>query len=80
MIFSGPPGFWDGEKGAGEWGRRHGVGAAEGKRRFHKGVKQKCNGSKAKEKYYTNPDTGDVKDSEGNTVGNLEDARAKRAI
>jgi RHS repeat-associated protein len=77
LIFKGPPGYRDAESGAAEWGKRHGVGAAEGKRRFHKGVKQQCNGSRAKEDYYVNPDTGDVKDSEGNSVGNLEDARAK---
>lgn len=77
LIFKGPPGYRDAESGAAEWGRRHGVGAAEGQRRFHKGVKQQCNGSRAKEDYSVNPDTGDVKDSEGNSVGNLEDARAK---
>ena len=32
------PGFWQGDKGAEEWGRRNGIGAAEGRRRFH-GIK-----------------------------------------
>ncbi len=35
LIFSRPPGFWSGDKGAEEWGRRNGIGADQGRRRFH---------------------------------------------
>jgi len=68
-----PPGFWPGDKGAAEWGRRHGVGAEEGKRRFHKGIKQGDKVSGATDDYSTNPDTGEVIDPAGDYAGNLED-------
>jgi RHS repeat-associated protein len=67
------PGYWPGDKGAAEWGRRNGVGGKEGKRRFHKGIKQGDHVSGASDDYSTNPDTGDVVDPEGEYVGNLED-------
>ncbi len=70
-----PPGYWPGPSGAAEWGRRNGLGAKEGKRRFHRGVKQKCPESGATDDYLVNPETGDVIDPEGDIVGNLEDAR-----
>jgi RHS repeat-associated protein len=72
-----PPGFWPGPSGAAEWGRRNNLGAKEGKRRFHRGVKQNCPESNATDDYLVNPETGDVIDPEGDIVGNLEDARAK---
>lgn len=68
-----PPGFWPGDKGAEEWGRRDGCGAKEGRRRFHQGVKQSDNMSGARDKYGINPSTGDVVDPEGEIVGNLND-------
>ncbi|MEQ1742928.1 MAG: RHS repeat-associated core domain-containing protein [Candidatus Nitrotoga sp.] len=71
-----PPGFWPADKGAEEWGRRSGVGANEGRRRFH-GVKQGCPGSKATDKYGVNPDTGEVVDPNGEIVGDLENAKPK---
>jgi uncharacterized protein RhaS with RHS repeats len=71
LTNSHPPGFWPGDKGSEEWGRRDGCGAAEGKRRFHKGVKQSDNMSKATDNYGVNPETGDVIDPEGEIIGNL---------
>jgi uncharacterized protein RhaS with RHS repeats len=70
-----PPGFWPGDKGGEEWGRRNGVGADAGRRRFHK-IKQDCHG-KPTEVWGVNPDTGDVSDPEGETQGNLGDSGAK---
>jgi len=69
------PGFWPGDKGAEEWGRRNGVGAAEGRRRFH-GIKQGDKGQgggKGRDDYGTNPDTGEVQNPQGETVGDLND-------
>jgi hypothetical protein len=74
-MYSKPPGFWPGDKGAEEWGRRNGVGAAEGRRRFH-GVKQADHG-RGKEKYSVNPETGEVANPEGEVVGSLDDVKAK---
>lgn len=71
-----PPGFWPGDKGGEEWGRRNGVGAKEGRRRFH-GVKQSCTGSRPKDVYGVNPETGDVVDPNGDPVGNLGEAKPK---
>ena len=77
MLSSGlPPGFWPGDKGSAEWGRRNGVGARDGKGRFH-GVKQGCPGSKPTDNYGVNPATGDVVDPNGDVVGNLWDAKPK---
>ena len=69
------PGVWPGDKGGEEWGRRTGVGAKEGRRRFH-GVKQSFGGRGA-ENYGVNPETGEVYDPEGNVVGDLGDAKPK---
>lgn len=66
-----PPGYWAGDKGAEEWGRRHGVPPDEARRRFHQ-AKQKS-GGQGKDKYGTNPDTGDIIDQNGESVGNLGD-------
>jgi RHS repeat-associated protein len=70
-----PPGVWQGDKGAAEWGRRNGVGQREGKGRFH-GIKQDCGGRGA-DNFGVNPDTGDVYDPEGHVVGNLDDVKSK---
>ena len=67
-----PPGYWPGDQGAKEWGRRYGVGADEGRRRFHD-LKGKTPGSKPNDNYGVNPNTGDVIDPNGESVGNLED-------
>jgi RHS repeat-associated protein len=69
------PGFWPGDAGSEEWGRRNGLGADEGRRRFHK-LKQDCHG-RPRDPWTVNPDTGDVKDHEGETQGNLNDTKAK---
>jgi RHS repeat-associated protein len=70
-----PEGYWDAEKGAAEWGRINGTGAKEGKRRFHRGVKGKDLGSKGKDNYSVNPQTGDVLNPAGESVGNLNDVK-----
>jgi RHS repeat-associated protein len=70
------PGFWAGDKGAAEWGRRNGLGAREGKGRFH-GIKQSCPGSRATDNFGVNPATGDVVDPEGEVVGNLDEVKSK---
>ncbi len=70
-----PPGFWPADKGAEEWGRRNGVGRREGKGRFH-GIKQGCNG-RATDNFGVDPETGEVIDPEGESVGNLWDAKSK---
>lgn len=72
-----PPGYWPGPAGAEEWGRRNNVGAAEGRRRFHR-AKQKCPGSKATDKFGVNPNTGDVIDGQGNPVDNLGDVNPQK--
>ena len=68
-----PRGFLPGDTGAAQWGVRNGVGAKEGKHRFHKGIKQGDKMSGATDDYWTNPETGDVIDPSGDYVGNLED-------
>jgi RHS repeat-associated protein len=65
-----PPGFWPADKGAEEWGRRNGVGAREGKRRFHQ-EKQKDKG-KGKDNYGVNPGTGEISNPDGDIIGNLD--------
>jgi RHS repeat-associated protein len=77
MMMSGtfPPGFWPGDKGAEEWGRRHGIGADAGRRKFHD-IKQGDKGQgggKGADDYGTNPNTGDVVNPQGEVVGNLEE-------
>lgn len=71
-----PPGVWPADTGSSEWGRRTGVGAKEGRGRFH-GIKQSCPGSKATDVFGVNPETGDVYDPVGDIVGNLEDVKSK---
>jgi hypothetical protein len=57
--------------GGAEWGRRNGVGAAEGRRRAHN-VKKGDSG-RATDKYTVDPGTGEVYDPNGDSVGNLND-------
>ncbi|WP_238345913.1 RHS repeat domain-containing protein [Luteimonas saliphila] len=75
MMMSGsfPPGFWPGDSGAAEWGRRNGVGAKEGKDRFHRGVKEHTPGARGDHDFGVNPQTGEVVDQNGEPVGNLND-------
>lgn len=72
---SWPQGTWPADAGAGEWGRRTGVGAKDGRGRFH-GIKQ-GNKGRPTDKYGVNPETGDVYDPNGEYVGNLNDAKRK---
>ena len=74
-----PPGYWAGDKGAEEWGRRQGCGAEEGKRLFHKGIKQGDNMADSTDAYGVNPETGDVIYTEGNSVGKLGDVGAGKS-
>jgi len=67
-----PPGYMPGDRGAEEWGRRHGVNPDEARGQFHE-IKQGDSMSGAADKYGVNPDTGDVIDPEGNSVGQLEE-------
>jgi hypothetical protein len=50
-----PPGFWPGDKGAIEWGKRNGVDPREAKDRFHKGIKPRCHTPGARDDLSTNP-------------------------
>jgi RHS repeat-associated protein len=65
------PGFWPGDRGAREWGRRHGVDADEAGRRFHKGIKPRSHTPGAQDDLWTNPDTGEVVDANGDYAGDL---------
>jgi RHS repeat-associated protein len=58
--------------GSQEWGRKNGLGADEGRRRFHK-IKQRDSFSGARDNYKVDPETGDVYDPDGEWVGNLND-------
>ncbi len=75
MMMSGsfPPGYWAGDAGAAEWGKRNGVGAREGKERFHRGVKDHTPGARGDHDFGVNPSTGEVVDQNGDPVGNLND-------
>ena len=75
LIFNRHPGFWPGDSGGEEWGRRNGVGKNEGRRRFH-GIKQGC-GGRGLDDFSVNPETGDVADPAGDIVGNLGAAKPK---
>ncbi len=69
---SWPRGFWPGDKGAEEWGRRNGIGKDAGRKKFH-GIKGKDTGSRGDDAYGVNPENGDVVDPNGEIVGNLDD-------
>ncbi|MEJ6003893.1 hypothetical protein WG898_25155, partial [Paucibacter sp. AS307] len=75
MFSSGrAPGFWDAEKGAAEWGRRNGVGAKGGVDIFHdikRGNRRKP-GSRANDNCSVNPDTGEIRDGQGEHIGDLD--------
>ena len=71
LLSEFPPGFWPGDRGAEEWGRRNGVNPDAARRKFH-GIKQGDKG-KGKDKYGVNPDTGDVANPDGEIVGNLDE-------
>ncbi len=74
-----PSGYWPGDAGADEWGRRNGVGAKEGRGRMH-GIKQKekgQGGGRGTESYGVNPSTGDVVNPAGEVVGNLGEVKSK---
>lgn len=68
-----PPGYWDGPSGAVEWGKRNGVDPREAKNRFHRGVKGKTTAVGGSSACGVNPDTGDVIDPSGESIGNLGD-------
>lgn len=70
-----PAGFWPADAGSEEWGRRAGVGAAEGRRRFH-GIKQADKGRGAQD-YGVNPETGEVSNPQHEVIGELGSAKAK---
>jgi RHS repeat-associated protein len=67
-----PKGFWPGDKGAEEWGKRNGIGAKAGRDKFHK-IKRddKSGASGAKNDCGVNPDTGDAINGQGDDMGNL---------
>ena len=70
-----PPGYWPGDRGAEEWGRRNGINPNEARRRFH-GIKQGDKG-RPKDDYGVNPDTGEVCNPDGDHAGDLGDAKPK---
>ena len=72
IVYNRPPGYWPGDRGAAEWGKRNGLGARGGKNKFH-GIKQGTGGSRGDDDYSVNPETGDVTDQDGESVGNLYD-------
>ncbi|MFA5204961.1 MAG: RHS repeat-associated core domain-containing protein [Lentisphaeria bacterium] len=67
-----PPGYLPGDIGSDEWGRRHGVGAKEGRCRFHNVAKRGV-GGRSTDDFGVNPVSGDVCDPNGDPVGNLND-------
>jgi RHS repeat-associated protein len=70
-----PPGFWPGDRGAEEWGRRNGISPNDARRRFH-GIKQGDKG-RPRDNYGVNPDTGDVCNPDGDHAGDLGSAKPK---
>ena len=73
MSSSFPEGFWPADAGSAEWGRRHGKGPKDGKDKFHRGVKGNTHGARPDHDFGVNPDTGEVIDQNGESVGNLND-------
>ena len=78
MLSSGlEPGFLPADVGSAAWGQRKGIGAKAGKDLFHdikKGNKKKP-GSRAADVCTVNPDTGEILDGLGESIGNLNDGR-----
>jgi hypothetical protein len=66
-----PRGFWPGDRGAEEWGRRNGMTAAEARRRFHR--KKQQDKGRGKDDYSVNPETGDIADPSGEVVDNMHE-------
>ncbi len=69
---SRPQGFWPGDTGAAEWGRRNNIPRRQAVDRFHN-LKQNTHDSRGNDDYSVNPDTGDVADQEGEVIGNLNE-------
>ena len=65
------PGFWPGDSGAIEWGKRNDINRKEAKDRFHRGIKPRCHTPGARDDPSTNPATGEVVDANGDYAGNL---------
>jgi RHS repeat-associated protein len=66
--------------GGEQWGRRHGVGADEGRRRAHE-IKRRDTKSQpwgAGDDYTVDPDTGDVYDPDGEYVDTIPDKPSAR--
>lgn len=72
---SRPPGAVDAIRGAKEWGKRNGVKPDRAVDTFHniKSGNRGRPGSGAKDDCSVNPSTGDVFDSQGEHIGNLND-------
>jgi len=65
-----PRGFWGGDEGAEEWGRRNNVDPDTARRRFHK-KKKDDSFSQASDDYSVNPETGEIADPDGEIIDNL---------
>jgi RHS repeat-associated protein len=67
------PGFWPGDSGAREWDRQNG-GGRKGRDKFHE-LKGRDRGpaSGARDDTSVNPDTGEVRDGNGEEIGNLNE-------
>jgi RHS repeat-associated protein len=72
LLSERPRGFWPADTGADEWARRRNMPPREGRDRFHD-IKRSDPGSSASEDYSVNPETGEIKDSHGDTVGYLDE-------
>lgn len=69
-----PLGFWSGDKGAEEWGRKNGIGAKGCRDIFHdikQGDRSKPD-SRASDNCSVNPDTGKIRDGNGDHIGDLD--------
>ena len=73
LVLSLPHGVWPADKGAEEWGRRHGVTPKEARDRFHDIKQGDGTHSGGKANWGVNPNTGDVYDPDGEVHGNLGD-------
>lgn len=75
VLSSEHPGFWDGPRGAEEWGRRNGVDPARARNKFHdiKQSEKGQGGGKGLDKYMVNPDTGEIINPQGEVVDKLGD-------
>ena len=72
ILQSRPRGYWPGDKGAEEWGKRNGISSKGAKKMFH-GLKEDLKIYGASDNLWVDPETGDVVDENGNHVGNLND-------